>query len=1156
MITLPQPRITQIRAGTVGGLLLYLVLAWLAGGWLRLVGVDLWVLRIGLSLIGLVATALVFWYFQPAAAGAGGSDDELETALAAARARLSAARGVRSRGFGTLPLVVVLGPPGGAKTTTVVHSGIEADLLAGDVFQGDRTIGPTSSVNLWYSQGIVLVEAGGRFGMEPARWSQLIKRLRPGKLRAVFTGRAHAPRSVVLCVSCDDFLGAGSTEAAVNAARQWREVLLSLSRGFGTQLPVYVVFTKADRLQFFAEYTKHLSREETLQPLGATLRWPPRAAAGVYAEREFARVNEALQRVVASLGVYREALLERDPDPAVRAAAYEFPREFQKIGPLAVQFLVELCKPSQLHAGPVLRGFYFSGVRAVIVSDVAAAPPVAAARGGERAAVATLIFGAPGREQPLAAAAAPTGRRAPQWMFLSRLFSEVVLRDKAASASAQGSVAVSVWRRALLATAVAAFVVFDLFAITAWIGSGRLAGRAELAAASVARVVSSEPDLPAEQTLRNLDDLRQRVVEARDYGGGWLSLRRSAGRRLHAELQQIYLERFTTLLLAPTRAAFLRALNAELDPATQSPDRGTAYGLLKGYLTTTQYPERLDDVGPVVERWIDGRPVDSTRRELGGAQFEFYAHELCTGMKCATVPDAETVTSVRTLLRDYAGPERVYAAVIAAAAQPKGDIDFPGAFPQSSGLVIGTYRVPSSYTAAGWNAVQRLLANPERLLQAEDWVVGDAARVQFDRPKLIADVRAQYTAEYIQHWRKYLAAGSVAGFGNLSDAASKLDRLAGSESPLLQFLALVSRNTAVDSAGIGAAFQPVHAVVPPDVKERYIVDANKAYIGALGALQGAVAQAAGAPAGGAEALQARTMEQTLAARQASQQIARGFNAEGAANAVGADVKRLLDEPMSRVERLLGDMPRAAANARGASFCSEYERVRAKFPFTPASTVEASVDDVAAVFRPGSGALWRYYDESLKSALVPAGSRYVPASDGRRGVTPEFLAFFNRAANVSKAFWAPNGPDVPRINFTIKISATNDVPEARLIVDGREATFSQMASRAQLFAWDGATAREVRLIGKVRGRDVPLLSFNGTWALFKLFQRGTWRRSDVAGNLPTYVVKWSVQLPTQVVELEADVVFANAVSEARVGEAAPVFSTQFMSGLACVRDVMR
>ena len=55
MITLPQPRITQIRAGTVGGLLLYLALAWLAGGWLRLVGVDLWVLRIGLSLIGLVA---------------------------------------------------------------------------------------------------------------------------------------------------------------------------------------------------------------------------------------------------------------------------------------------------------------------------------------------------------------------------------------------------------------------------------------------------------------------------------------------------------------------------------------------------------------------------------------------------------------------------------------------------------------------------------------------------------------------------------------------------------------------------------------------------------------------------------------------------------------------------------------------------------------------------------------------------------------------------------------------------------------------------------------------------------------------------------------------------------------------------------------------
>jgi type VI secretion system protein ImpL len=1155
MKSLPQPRVTQIRVGTIAALVVYATITWMLGNWLRLTGMDLWVLRVGMWLLGAAIGVVVFWFFRPSGAGAAARDDELETALSSARARLASGGSARGGGLGKLPLVVVLGPPGSAKTTTVVRCGVEADLLAGDVFQGDRSIGPTSCLNLWYSHGTVFVEAGGRFGTDAGRWSQLISRLRPSRLQAVLTGRPHAPRAALLCFSCDDFLAAGAAESVIAAAREWREVLLRLARGFGSQLPVYVIFTKTDRVRFFAEYTQHMSREEAQQPLGTTLRWPPRATAGVYAEREFARVTEAVQRMIGSLGAYRSPLLDRDTDVAVRAATYEFPREFNKLSSLAAQFLVELCKPSQLQSGPVLRGFYFSGVRAVTVTDVAAAPAMTVAP-QQRAVAATQIFSMPSSESTPVAPAPVAGRRAPQWMFLTRLFSDVLLRDKAAAASAQGSVSVSVWRRGLLASAAAVLFVMDLGAAGAWFGSSRLASRSKTASASLVNAVSSEPDLPPEQTLRDLDLLRQRTIEAREYGGGLFSLRRRAGRRLSAELQQAYLDRFTAVLLAPTRAAFVRALRDELDPASQSPDRGVAYGLLKAYLTTTQHPDRLVDVAPVMERWAAGRLVDSTRRALAQAQFEFYARDICAALTCAVEADAQTVTRVRTLLRDFAGPERVYAAVLAAAAQRDGDVEFGTAFPGARGIVSSAYRVPSSFTSAGWSAVQRVLANPEQLLQSEDWVVGDAGRVAFDREQLVAQVRTQYVADYVQHWRRYLASGSIAAFGGLSDAASKLDRLAGSESPLLQFFALASRNTAVDSLSVGAAFQPVHAVVPPSATERIIVESNQAYVGALGALQGAVAQAASAPPGGAEQSQGRAREQTLAARQASQQIARGFNIDGDANAVGADVKRLLDEPVSRVERLLGDLPRAAANARGGSFCAEFDRVRAKFPFTPSATTEATVDEVGAMFRPGSGALWRYYDESLKSAIVLAGTRYVPATEGSRGVTPQFLTFFNRAANVSRALWPQAGQDVPRFGFTVKVAVTNDIPEARLVVDGREQSFSQMSNRAQLFNWDGATAREARLTARVRGRDVTLLSYDRPWALFKLFQQGTWRRSDVAGSLPTYIVRWSVQLPTQVVELEADVVFANPVAELRAGEATPVFSTAFMSGLACVRDVMR
>ena len=44
---------------------------------------------------------------------------------------------------------------------------------------------------------------------------------------------------------------------------------------------------------------------------------------------------------------------------------YEFPRELGKLRKNLNQYLVEICKPSQLSANPYLRGFYFTGTRKV-----------------------------------------------------------------------------------------------------------------------------------------------------------------------------------------------------------------------------------------------------------------------------------------------------------------------------------------------------------------------------------------------------------------------------------------------------------------------------------------------------------------------------------------------------------------------------------------------------------------------------------------------------------------------------------------------------------------------------------------------------------------------------------------------------------------------
>lgn len=329
------------------GFVVAAVLVWFVGPLLGLKGTNLWVLRVGLWVLALVAAGLVAWFLAPPPRREAESDrdgEDIDTVFRAAGARLAGARGSGRRRLGTLPLVAVLGPSGSTKTTVVVQSGLEPDLLGGEVFQQDQRIGPTPAANLWYTHNTVFVEVGGNVGLEPERRHDVLRRLRPARLAAMFTRRPQAARAALVCVSCEEFLQPGAAEAIPARARELRGVLLEVARVCGVQLPVYVLFTKADRITYFPEFAERLSRDEAQRVLGVTLRWPPRTTAGLYGEREFQRLNTAFDRLLVALAGKRPELLSREADGTRRAGIYEFPRELRKHVPLAVQFLVDLCR--------------------------------------------------------------------------------------------------------------------------------------------------------------------------------------------------------------------------------------------------------------------------------------------------------------------------------------------------------------------------------------------------------------------------------------------------------------------------------------------------------------------------------------------------------------------------------------------------------------------------------------------------------------------------------------------------------------------------------------------------------------------------------------------------------------------------------------------
>src|SRR5579863_8182793 len=105
------------------------------------------VVRMGLMLLGTVSAGLlVYWNSHrqkaaaikipgaPAIPGAA-ADTDVDVLLKQAEQKLATSNLGPEARFRTLPVFFLTGPPGAAKTSTVLQSGLEPELLAGNVYQ-------------------------------------------------------------------------------------------------------------------------------------------------------------------------------------------------------------------------------------------------------------------------------------------------------------------------------------------------------------------------------------------------------------------------------------------------------------------------------------------------------------------------------------------------------------------------------------------------------------------------------------------------------------------------------------------------------------------------------------------------------------------------------------------------------------------------------------------------------------------------------------------------------------------------------------------------------------------------------------------------------------------------------------------------------------
>jgi type VI protein secretion system component VasK len=274
----------------------------------------------------------------------------------------------------------------------------------------------------------------------------------------------------------------------------------------------------------------------------------------------------------------------------------------------------------------------------------------------------------------------------------------------------------------------------------------------------------------------------------------------------------------------------------------------------------------------------------------------------------------------------------------------------------------------------------------------------------------------------------------------------------------------------------------------------------------------------------------------------TRRIAQGFQVEGTAGRVGEEVRELLEAPSGYVDRVVATLPAAEVNQAGRSFCRQFREVTSRYPFSPGASRGASVEEVDGIFKPGGSALWAFYEDRVRQLLSVQGSRYAARAGANPSPTSGFVQFFNDAAAVSDALYASPDAPGPALRFALRLEATEALPEVTIHVDGQVGRFTQRNVAQKTLRWEAARAENAYVTGVLDGREVTLLEApNGTWALFRLFQRATWEQRAPG----EYRLAWPI--PGQQVTLRGELLLQSRV---------PILNPAWLSGLDCVSTIAR
>ncbi|MFT3721058.1 type VI secretion system membrane subunit TssM [Pseudorhodoferax sp.] len=531
----------------------------------------------------------------------------------------------------------------------------------------------------------------------------------------------------------------------------------------------------------------------------------------------------------------------------------------------------------------------------------------------------------------------------------------------------------------------------------------------------------------------------------------------------------------------------------------------------------------------------------------------------------------QTRENLREVVKGMRGIERVYADIKTRAATRFPPITVAGLLTEADkGTIAGSHAVPGPFTREAWDGYveQAFKDAAGKELQSVDWVLKTSARddltLEGSPEQIRKELTELYKKEYVAEWRRFMQGVTVGEFTDFNVAVDRLNRLGDpQQSPIRKLMqtlfdqtswdnpSLFNERLATTQRGLVAWFkQTILRQAPTRVDINLKIETQQAniplgpigrefaplarimmsrdnstppiaeYLQTLAKLRTRFNQIKnqGDPGPGARALIGKTLDGGDSELAETLRYVDERMLVGMTDSAKAALRPVLVRPL--IQALAVAVPPAETELNriwAAQVADPFQRTLAtKYPFDPASRVEAGPAEIAKVFGP-DGAVAKFAGETLGPLVVRRGDLVEPRKWADVGVRlkPEFMAGFpawvsplegpnapaGGAAPAGAVAGTPATPSADQTVFQVLPQGTPGLSEYTLVIDGQTLRYRNTAPEWTQMVWPNpAGTAGARLTAVTNdGRSIDLVNEPGSNGLTRLFETAQRRRLPDGSN---------------------------------------------------------